>query len=151
MNRHEFYDNLHKYKSIQHGNDYGNGYYEKVDNFYGYGKPRYFYSKAEWDAYLEGKARDNAKRQDLVDKAKIHNQQVSNYENAKKAEQEYEKSKYEKPAEVKKETPKTETYASEQNKYESEDRNKYEAELKKNKEQKEEQKKDIKKYQIKMI
>ena len=56
---------------LQHAasNRYGaasgtNKYYAKLDDFYGKGKPRYFYSKAEWDAYQNNmKGAQNADRQ----------------------------------------------------------------------------------------
>lgn len=43
-----------KAKSISHAglNNMKNyNYYQKIDDFYGPGRPRYFYSKEEWDAY----------------------------------------------------------------------------------------------------
>ena len=92
MTPYEYYSNLIKYKkkdvssklygggSLEHGvkssiknlathaNTMKNyGYYNKLDNFYGPGKARYFYSKDEWDAYqrekdaLLNKARDEVK------------------------------------------------------------------------------------------
>lgn len=47
MNRHEFYDKLNRYKSLSHSGNYK--YYNKID--LPDGKSRYFYTKAEWDAY----------------------------------------------------------------------------------------------------
>lgn len=59
MNRHEFYDNLNTYLSLQHSqsgpSSNTNKYYAKLDKFYPDGRPRYFYSKAEWDAYQKNK------------------------------------------------------------------------------------------------
>ena len=55
MNRHEFYDNLNKFKALQHSTNLQ--YYNKIDKYYPDGSARYFYSKAEWDAYVEGKNR----------------------------------------------------------------------------------------------
>lgn len=51
MTRQEFYANLNLYKSLQHAGtgNYGN-YYQKIDDYYGTGKHRYF-TKDEWDAY----------------------------------------------------------------------------------------------------
>ena len=54
MNRFEFYDKLNEYKSLQHASDYK--YYNKID--LPNGTTRYFYTKAEWDAYQEGEARN---------------------------------------------------------------------------------------------
>ena len=76
MNNYEFYSNLQKYQEndIEHGigskianglnsaynwakekvsgkSDFQPTYYQKIDNAYGPGKARYFYSKEEWDAY----------------------------------------------------------------------------------------------------
>ena len=59
MNRHEFYDKLNEYKSLSHSNDYK--YYNKID--LGNGKTRYFYTKAEWDAYQEGETRNKYEQQ----------------------------------------------------------------------------------------
>jgi len=78
MNSWQFYSNIDKYKakSISHAglksvsnlatglkNMKNYGYYNKIDNFYGPGKSRYFYSKDEWDAYQreKNKAYDKAK------------------------------------------------------------------------------------------
>lgn len=76
MNNYEFYFNLQKYQEndIEHGlgtkianglnsaynwakekvtgkSDFQPTYYQKIDNFYGPGKARYFYTKEEWDAH----------------------------------------------------------------------------------------------------
>lgn len=80
MNSFEFYSKLQQYKdksTLSHAsipasykklatglNSMKNyGYYNKIDNFYGPGKSRYFYSKEEWDAYQreKNKAYDKAK------------------------------------------------------------------------------------------
>lgn len=55
MLRSEFYDNLSKFKSLQHAENYK--YYHKLE--LPNGTTRYFYSKAEWDAY--NKERGSAK------------------------------------------------------------------------------------------
>lgn len=45
---------------IEHSsNGYGGTYLHKLDDFYGPGKPRYFYSEADWNAYQEGLKRNN--------------------------------------------------------------------------------------------
>jgi len=94
MNNYEFYSNLQKYQDndIEHGlgtkianglnsaynwakekvtgkSDFQPTYYQKIDNFYGPGKARYFYTKEEWDAhqrelqgYRERADQDVAKR-----------------------------------------------------------------------------------------
>lgn len=60
MNGYEFYSRLISYKNNQlnclahAGTSRGSNntkYYQKIDNFYGPGSHRYFYSKEEWDAY----------------------------------------------------------------------------------------------------
>ena len=82
MDRFSFYRNIDRYKtshndSLEHAgikqsvknlatglNNMKNyGYYNKIDNFYGPGKSRYFYSKDEWDAYQNEKNK-------MYDKAK---------------------------------------------------------------------------------
>lgn len=47
--------NLHKTNFLAHSNDYGKKHYQKIDNYYGPGKARYFWSKEEWDAYQREK------------------------------------------------------------------------------------------------
>lgn len=71
MNSWQFYSKLQQYKdksTLSHAglksvsnlttglkNMKNYGYYNKIDNFYGPGKSRYFYSKDEWDAYQDEK------------------------------------------------------------------------------------------------
>ena len=75
MNKYEMFDALKKYKdkqsnktelnsmdSFMHaGTSYNHyqsnqpGYYAKLEDFWGKGKHRYFYTKAEWDAYNKNK------------------------------------------------------------------------------------------------
>ena len=74
MNRFEFYDRLKDYNALQHANKYGpasgtNKYYAKLDDFYGKGKPRYFYSKEEWDAYQKAKAQSEGAKKDEQNRA----------------------------------------------------------------------------------
>ena len=74
MDKFTFYNNLSKFKSLQHAT-YGppagtNKYYAKLDDFYGKGKPRYFYSKAEWDAYQKNKGYDENAEKDKANKKK---------------------------------------------------------------------------------
>lgn len=93
MNSFEFYSKLQQYKdknTLSHAgipasykklatglNNMKNyGYYNKIDNFYGPGKSRYFYSKDEWDAYQREKNR-------IYDKAKA-DVKARNEENIKK-------------------------------------------------------------------
>lgn len=115
MNNYEFYSNLQKYQEndIEHGlgtkianglnsaynwakekvtgkSDFQPTYYQKIDNFYGPGKARYFYTKEEWDAhqrelqgYREKADQDVAKRD-----AQIQQQQQmqrQNYTNNRRA------------------------------------------------------------------
>ena len=74
MNRHEFYDNLNAYLSLQHSqsgpSSNTNKYYAKLDKFYPDGRPRYFYSKAEWDAYQKNKGYERNTEKDKADKKK---------------------------------------------------------------------------------
>lgn len=111
MNSFEFYSKLQQYKdksTLSHAgipasykklatglNNMKNyGYYNKIDNFYGPGKSRYFYSKDEWDAYQREKNRmyDKAKAD-----AKARNEAAeatrlkSNVEQAQYARQQAEK------------------------------------------------------------
>lgn len=111
MNSIEFYSKLQQYKdknTLSHAgipasykklatglNNMKNyGYYNKIDNFYGPGKSRYFYSKDEWDAYQREKNRiyDKAKAD-----AKARNEAAeaarpkSNVEQAQYARQQAEK------------------------------------------------------------
>ena len=81
MNSWQFYSNIDKYKanSMSHAglksvsnlttglkNMKNYGYYNKIDNFYGPGKSRYFYSKDEWDAYQREKDAMYQKAKDEV-------------------------------------------------------------------------------------
>lgn len=85
MNSFEFYSKLQQYKdksTLSHAsipasykklatglNNMKNyGYYNKIDNFYGPGKSRYFYSKDEWDAYQREKDAMYQKAKDEVRK-----------------------------------------------------------------------------------
>lgn len=113
MDRFSFYRNIDRYKSchndsLEHAgipasykklatglNNMKNyGYYNKIDNFYGPGKSRYFYSKEEWDAYQreKGKMLDKAKAD-----VKARNESIeasrpkSNVEQAQYARQQAEK------------------------------------------------------------
>jgi len=74
MTRHDFYDNLNKYLSLQHSqsgpSSNTNKYYAKLDKFYPDGRPRYFYSKAEWDAYQKNKGYEQNTEKDKANKKK---------------------------------------------------------------------------------
>lgn len=115
MNRHEFYDNLNKFKALQHSTNLQ--YYNKIDKYYPDGSARYFYSKAEWDAYVEGKNRtaydiEQKKKKTAEEKnnmsgyaewkknedakKKIENQKKENIEK-NKAASEHEGDRYNKP------------------------------------------------------
>ena len=115
MNNYEFYSNLQKYQDndIEHGlgtkianglnsaynwakekvtgkSDFQPTYYQKIDNFYGPGKARYFYTKEEWDAYqreLQG-YREKADQDVAKRNAQIQQQQQmqkQNYTNNRRA------------------------------------------------------------------
>lgn len=115
MNNYEFYSNLQKYQDndIEHGlgtkianglnsaynwakekvtgkSDFQPTYYQKIDNFYGPGKARYFYSKEERDAYQRELAGYRQKADQDVAKrdAQIQQQQQmqkQNYTNNRRA------------------------------------------------------------------
>lgn len=106
MNNYEFYSNLQKYQDndIEHGlgtkianglnsaynwakekvtgkSDFQPTYYQKIDNYYGPGKARYFYTKEEWDAYqreLAGyrqKAEQDVAKRDMAIRSRESQQQ----------------------------------------------------------------------------
>lgn len=106
MNNYEFYSNLQKYQDndIEHGlgtkianglnsaynwakekvtgkSDFQPTYYQKIDNFYGPGKARYFYTKEEWDAHqreLQGyreKADQDVAKRDMAIRSRESQQQ----------------------------------------------------------------------------
>ena len=54
-----------EFNYLKHNSEYGQKHYRKIDNYYGPGKPRYFWSKEEWDAYNEEKEKmlDNARKE----------------------------------------------------------------------------------------
>lgn len=104
MNNYEFYSNLQKYQEndIEHGigskisgainsgynwvkskvtgqSDFQPTYYQKIDNAYGPGKARYFYSKEEWDAYQRELRGYNEKAKEDV---KLRNAQMSRNQGA---------------------------------------------------------------------
>lgn len=53
MDRYTFYSKRSNY--LSHSDEYGKKHYQKIDNYYGPGKARYFWSKEEWDAYQREK------------------------------------------------------------------------------------------------
>ena len=84
MNRHEFYDNLNKFKALQHSTNLQ--YYNKIDKYYPDGSARYFYSKAEWDAYQRDKGQDEWKKQQTQKKEAENRSGMSGYADWKKNE-----------------------------------------------------------------
>lgn len=112
MNNYEFYSNLQKYQEndIEHGlgtkianglnsaynwakekvtgkSDFQPTYYQKIDNAYGPGKSRYFYTKEEWDAHqreLQG-YRERADQDVTARNAHIEKMQKQNYTNNRRA------------------------------------------------------------------
>ena len=112
MTRFEFYSKLNKFKdknSLEHSfskavTNVANraktmanyGYYNKIDNYYGPGKTRYFYSKEEWDAYqnhkdaLLQKAKDDVKKAN-DEKIKKENEKYANVNAAQNARKQEEK------------------------------------------------------------
>lgn len=65
-------------ESLCHGGNYK--YYQKIDNYYGPGKARYFQTKEEWDAYQREKEKiiDNAKKDVAERDKKIATQHSKN-------------------------------------------------------------------------
>ena len=114
MNRIEFYNRVDRFKEklakeeeLKHASggrsfDTHSGgkkfsdtkYYTKIDNYYSDGRTRYFYSKDEWDAYLEtkNKGKEIAKKNDSGREAAMKNsysaEQQRKEEQAKKEEEE---------------------------------------------------------------
>lgn len=101
MNRHEFYDNLNKYNAISHSGNYK--YYHKID--LPDNKTRYFYTKAEWDAYQreqEGKAQDKFKKEQAQKKVAESRSGMSEYNSWKnKQEENHEREEYRKEEKIK--------------------------------------------------
>lgn len=113
MDRFSFYRNIDRYKSchndsLEHAgiptsykklatglNNMKNyGYYNKIDNFYGPGKSRYFYTKEEWDAYQRQSDATLKKAKDEVKYAKEikeNKEKNSNVYEAQKAREQAEK------------------------------------------------------------
>ena len=106
MNSFEFYSKLQQYKdTLSHAgikqsvknlttglNNMKNyGYYNKIDNAYGPGKPRYFYSKEEWDAYQRQKDAMYQKAKDEVKYGKEIKADKEKYANVYKAQEAREK------------------------------------------------------------
>lgn len=105
MNSFEFYSKLQQYKdksTLSHASipaSYKNlatglnnmknyGYYNKIDNFYGPGKSRYFYSKEEWDAYQREKNKMYDKAKAEVRKRDEENikKEMNKYKNVQQAQ-----------------------------------------------------------------
>ena len=106
MNSFEFYSKLQQYKdTLSHAsipasykklatglNNMKNyGYYNKIDNFYGPGKSRYFYSKDEWDAYQREKDAMYQKAKDEVKYGKEIKADKEKHANVYKAQEAREK------------------------------------------------------------
>lgn len=68
-----------------HSNGRDFGYYQKIEKYYPDGSTRYFYTKEQWDAYQRGL--------ELQKQAKLHNQQVENYNKNKAADEAQSKQK----------------------------------------------------------
>ena len=79
--------------SLSHSNlNYGQKFYNKIDNYYADGRARYFWSKAEWDAYQreqQGQAQDKFKKEQAQKKTAVSKEaergnDMSGYEDWKK-------------------------------------------------------------------
>lgn len=90
MNRIDFYTNLAKFKKkddeLKHAAQYG--YYNKIDKYYPDGTARYFYTKAEWDAYQDGINQENYKNEQAKKKIAEDRNDMSGYASWKKKEDE---------------------------------------------------------------
>lgn len=86
MNRYDFYDNLNKFKSLQHSSKYGDKYYTKLDKYYPDGSSRYFYSRQEWEAYQKDKGQDEFKKQQTQKKEAENRSGMTGYTEWKKKE-----------------------------------------------------------------
>lgn len=76
---HSAFDDEDDEDSLSHNsNGYGGTYLHKLDDFYGPGKPRYFYSEADWNAYQEGLKRNsyNADKEAEARQAKTDKQKA---------------------------------------------------------------------------
>ena len=96
MNHFEFYSNLQTYQEndILHGvgdyvkavkaktatgeSDFKPTYYQKVENAFGPGKHRYFYTKEEWDAYQKELAGYRQKADQYVNNRNANNNSGAN-------------------------------------------------------------------------
>ena len=81
MNRIEYYSKLNKYHLEHASTRNEHNYYNKIDKYYPNGTARYFYTKAEWDAYQEAEARNkyeaNKKKTSTTGNAKTSEPVVS--------------------------------------------------------------------------
>lgn len=88
MTRYEFFNNLAKFKKneLKHASQYN--YYNKLDKYYPDGTARYFYTKAEWDAYQDGINQENYKNEQAKKKVAEDRNDMSGYASWKKKEDE---------------------------------------------------------------
>lgn len=88
MTRYEFFNNLAKFKKneLKHASQYN--YYNKIDKYYPDGTARYFYTKAEWDAYQDGINQGNYKNEQAKKKVAEDRNDMSGYASWKKKEDE---------------------------------------------------------------
>lgn len=88
MTRYEFFNNLAKFKKneLKHASQYN--YYNKLDKYYPDGSARYFYTKAEWDAYQDGINQGNYKNEQAKKKMAEDRNDMSGYASWKKKENE---------------------------------------------------------------
>lgn len=88
MTRYEFFNNLAKFKKneLKHASQYN--YYNKLDKYYPDGTARYFYTKAEWDAYQDGINQGNYKNEQAKKKVAEDRNDMSGYASWKKKEDE---------------------------------------------------------------
>ena len=85
----KYYESLYNDAMLVHaststGLDYGKGYYQKIDKYYSDGRPRYFYTKQEWDAYQENKGQEQFRKDQNAKKVADSRNNMSGYDSWKK-------------------------------------------------------------------
>lgn len=66
----KYYQDIEDHCFLVHAsNQYGKQHYNKIDNYYSDGRARYFWSKAEWDAYQDGLKRTQYEKEQKAKKS----------------------------------------------------------------------------------
>ena len=81
MDKYQMFDAIRTYQNnLRHKQEYGKQHYNKIDNYYSDGRARYFWTKAEWDAYQDGKKQEEwRKQQEAKKKAEEAYKQTDSY------------------------------------------------------------------------